>query len=50
MATSRTSPAERDQITEAIGVLRTTRQVVHLGMPGTPPADGDPRDVRAAGR
>lgn len=44
------TPAERDQITEAIGVLRTTRQVVHLGMPVTPPAIGDPRDVQAAGR
>ncbi|MEV6415662.1 site-specific integrase [Kribbella sp. NPDC051718] len=45
------TPAERDQITEAIGVLRTTRQaVVHLGMPIAPPASGDPRDVRPAGR
>jgi hypothetical protein len=42
---------ERDQITEAIRVLRTTRRaVVHLGMPITPPSGSDPRDVRAAGR
>jgi hypothetical protein len=43
--------AERDQITEAIGVLRTTRRaVVHLGMPIAPPSGSDPRDIRAAGR
>jgi hypothetical protein len=45
------APAERDQITEAIGVLRTTRRaVVHLGMPTAPPSGTDPRDIRAAGR
>jgi len=42
--------AERDQITEAINVLRSTRRTVsttvHLGMP----AAGSPRDVPAAGR
>jgi hypothetical protein len=43
--------SERDQITEAIGVLRATRRtVVHLGMPITPPSGSDPRDVRAVGR
>ena len=45
------TPAERDQITEAIGVLRTTRRaVVHLGMPIPPPSGSDPREIRAAGR
>lgn len=43
--------AERDQIAEAIGVLRMTRRtVVHLGMPITPPSSVDPRDIRAVGR
>jgi len=45
---------ERDQITQAIDVLRVTRRsvttVVNLGMPTTAPAAGDARDVRAAGR
>jgi hypothetical protein len=45
------APAERDQITEAIGVLRTTRRaVVRLGMPTAPPGGSDPRDIRASGR
>jgi hypothetical protein len=43
---------ERDQITEAVNVLRATRRttsvVVDLGMPTRPAADL--RDVRAAGR
>jgi hypothetical protein len=41
---------ERDQITEAVEVLRTTRQVVSLGMPTRPPRPGDQGDVRAVGR
>jgi hypothetical protein len=41
---------ERDQITERVEVLRTTRQVVSLGMPTRPPRPGDQGDVRAVGR
>jgi hypothetical protein len=41
---------ERDQITEAVKVLRTTPQVVSLGMPTRPPRPGDQGDVRAVGR
>ncbi|TCO15672.1 hypothetical protein EV652_12145 [Kribbella steppae] len=46
--------AERDQITEAVDVLRSTRRtvttIVHLGMPTAPPSVSDPRDIKAAGR
>ena len=41
---------ERDQIAEAIKVLRTTRQVVSLGMPTLPSHRGDHDDVQAVGR